>query len=124
VTAAAGPYSLPAPATSNGDDHLASGRPEPAGGSSSISDTPQLLLAHHLEALRLPTFPGESYEVTRQCAAEAVYYSHYLLRLAKMEMIDRERHTIEHRIKSRSSRRSRASTSPTSLRSTRPWYSS
>ena len=34
-----------------------------------MTDTPQLLLAHHLKALKLPTFLRESDKLARQCAA-------------------------------------------------------
>ena len=36
-----------------------------------MSDTPQLLLAHHLKALKLPTFLREYDKLAQQCAAEA-----------------------------------------------------
>jgi DNA replication protein DnaC len=64
-----------------------------------MSDTPQVLLAHHLKALRLPTFLREYDKLARQRAAEGVDHSRYLLRLAELEMIDRERRTVERRIK-------------------------
>jgi DNA replication protein DnaC len=64
-----------------------------------MSDMPQVLLAHHLKALRLPTFLREYDKQARQCAAEGVDHSRYLLRLAELEMIDRERRTVERRIK-------------------------
>jgi len=64
-----------------------------------MSDTPQLLLVHHLNALRLPTFLREYDKLARQCAAEGVDHSGYLLRLAELELIDRERRTVERRIK-------------------------
>jgi len=64
-----------------------------------MSDTPQVLLAHHLKALRLPTFLREYDKLARQCAAEGVDRSRYLLRLAELEMIERERRTVERRIK-------------------------
>jgi DNA replication protein DnaC len=64
-----------------------------------MSDTPQVLLAHHLKALRLPTILREYDKLARQCAAEGVDHSRYLLRLAELEMIDRERRTVERRIK-------------------------
>ena len=35
-----------------------------------MSDTPQVLLAHHLKALKLPTFLREHDKLARQCAAE------------------------------------------------------
>ncbi len=33
-----------------------------------MSDTPQVLLAHHLKALKLPTFLREYDKLARQCA--------------------------------------------------------
>ena len=62
-------------------------------------DTPQLLLAHHLKALKLPTFLREYDKLARQCAAEGVDHVGYLLRLAELELIDRERRMVERRIK-------------------------
>jgi len=64
-----------------------------------MSDTPQLLLSHHLKALKLPTFLREHDKLARQCAAEGVDHSRYLLRLAELELIDRERRMVERRIK-------------------------
>ena len=37
-----------------------------------MTDTPQILLAHHLKALKLPTFLREYDKVARLCAAEGV----------------------------------------------------
>ena len=56
-----------------------------------MSATPQVLLAHHLKALRLPTFLREYDKLARQCAGEGSDYPRYLLRLSELEMIDRER---------------------------------
>ena len=53
-----------------------------------MTDTPQLLLAHHLKALKLPTFLREYDKLARQCAAEAVDHVRYLLRLAELELIE------------------------------------
>jgi DNA replication protein DnaC len=64
-----------------------------------MSDTPQLLLAHHLNALKLPTFLREYDKLAQQCAAEGVDHPRYLLRLAELELIDRERRMVERRIK-------------------------
>jgi DNA replication protein DnaC len=64
-----------------------------------MSDTPQVLLAHHLKALKLPTFLREYDKVARQCAAEGVDHVRFLLRLVELEVIDRERRMIERRIK-------------------------
>ncbi len=66
-----------------------------------MTDTPQLLLAHHLKALKLPTFLRKYDKVARLCAAEGVDHPRYLMRLAEMEMIDRERCMVERRIKDR-----------------------
>ena len=64
-----------------------------------MTDTPQLLLAHHLKALKLPTFLREYGKLARQCAAEGLDHPRYLLRLAELELIDRERRMVERRIK-------------------------
>lgn len=60
-----------------------------------INDTPQLLLSHHLKTLRLPTFLREYDKQAKQCAAEGVDHARYLLRLAELELIDRERRMVE-----------------------------
>jgi DNA replication protein DnaC len=64
-----------------------------------VSDTPQLLLAHHLKALRLPTFLREHDKLARQCAAEGADHTADLLRLAELELLDRERRLVERRIR-------------------------
>jgi DNA replication protein DnaC len=64
-----------------------------------VSATPQVLLGHHLKALRLPTFLREYDKVARQCATEGVDHVRYLLRLAELEMIDREQRLVERRIR-------------------------
>jgi len=64
-----------------------------------MSDTPQVLLAHHLKALKLPTFLREYDKLARQCATDAVDHVRYLLRLAELELIERERRMVERRIK-------------------------
>src|SRR5437762_4608369 len=64
-----------------------------------MSETPQLLLAHHLKALKLPTFLREYDKLAQQCAVEGVDHPRYLLRLAELELIERERRMIERRIK-------------------------
>jgi DNA replication protein DnaC len=64
-----------------------------------VSVTPQVLLGHHLKALRLPTFLREYDKVARQGAAEGIDHVHYLLRLAELEVIDRERRLVERRIR-------------------------
>jgi DNA replication protein DnaC/transposase len=72
---------------------------EPVGGRRVMTDTPQLLLAHHLKTLRLPTFLREYDKLARQCAAEGADHVRYLVRLAELELIDRERRMVERRIR-------------------------
>lgn len=64
-----------------------------------MTDTPQLLLGHHLKALKLPTFLREHDKLARQCATEGVEHTGYLLRLAELELIERERRMVERRIR-------------------------
>jgi DNA replication protein DnaC len=64
-----------------------------------MTDTPQVLLAHHLKALKLPTFLREYDKVARQCAAEGVDHVRFLLRLVELEVIERERRMVDRRIK-------------------------
>jgi len=64
-----------------------------------MTDTPQLLLAHHLKALKLPTVLREYDKLARQCAAEGLDHVGYLLRLVELELIERERRMVERRIK-------------------------
>ena len=63
------------------------------------SGTPQILLSHHLKALKLPTFLREHDKLARQCATDGVDHVRYLLRLAELELIDRERRMVERRIR-------------------------
>ena len=64
-----------------------------------MSDTPQVLLQHHLRKLKLPTFQSEYTKLARQCAAEGKDHVQYLLRFCELELIERERRMIERRIK-------------------------
>jgi len=68
----------------------------PAG---TTSSTPQVLLAHHLKQLKLPTVLREYDKVARDCARDGVDHPRYLLRLIELELIDRERRTVERRIR-------------------------
>jgi DNA replication protein DnaC len=61
--------------------------------------TPQVLLAHHLKQLRLPTVLREYDKVARECARDGVDHPRYLLRLLELELIDRERRLVERRIR-------------------------
>ena len=64
-----------------------------------MTDTPQLLLGHHLKALKLPTVLREYEKLARQGAAEGLDHVRFLLRLVELELIDRERRMVERRIK-------------------------
>ena len=60
---------------------------------------PELLLRHHLKALRLPVFAAEYPKVADQCAADKAPYASFLLRLAELELIERERKGTERRVR-------------------------
>ena len=67
--------------------------------SGTTSGTPQILLAHHLKQLRLPTILREYDKVAREAAHEGIDHTAYLLRLVELELIDRERRVVERRIR-------------------------
>ena len=67
----------------------------PAVGGRGMTDRPHILLAHHLKALKLPTFLREYEKVARQCAAEGLDHVQFLARLVELELIDRERRMVE-----------------------------
>ena len=58
-----------------------------------------LLLEHHLKELKLPSFLREYGKMAAQCAAEGVDHAQYLLRLAELELIDRQQRMVERRIR-------------------------
>ncbi|WP_174503342.1 IS21-like element helper ATPase IstB [Acidiphilium sp. C61] len=62
-------------------------------------ETPQVLLAHHLKALKLPTFLREYAKVAAECAKDRADHPKFLLRLAELELLDRERRLVERRIR-------------------------
>jgi DNA replication protein DnaC len=62
-------------------------------------EKPQLLLKHHLKQLKLPTFLAEYEKQARECAQASVDHAGYLLRLAELELIERERRMVERRIR-------------------------
>ena len=64
-----------------------------------MSAPPEMLLAHHLKQLRLPTILREYDKVAALCAAEKIDHPGYLLRLVEVELIDRERRVVERRIR-------------------------
>ena len=76
--------------TSTTDDTMPTG---------TMGGTPQVLLAHHLKQLKLPTVLREYEKVARECARDGVDHPRYLLRLIELELIDRERRTVERRIR-------------------------
>ena len=57
-----------------------------------------MLLAHRLKQLRLPTILREYDKVAQACASEGIDYPHYLLRLAELELLEREQRATERRI--------------------------
>ena len=63
------------------------------------TEAPEILLAHYLKTLKLPTFQREHQKMARLCAAEGVDHVGYLFRLAEREMIERDRRKVERRIK-------------------------
>ena len=64
-----------------------------------MSQRSTLLLEHHLKELRLTSFLREYGKMDAQCAAEGVDHPEYLLRLAKLELIDRHQRMVERRIR-------------------------
>lgn len=64
-----------------------------------MGGTAQVLLGHHLKQLKLPTVLREYEKVARECARDGVDHPRYLLRLIELELIDRERRTVELRIR-------------------------
>ena len=62
-------------------------------------EKPQLLLKHHLKQLKLPTFFAEYERQAHECAQAGVDHVRYLLRLAELELIERERRMVERRIR-------------------------
>jgi hypothetical protein len=59
------------------------------------TDTPQVLLEHHLKMHRLPTFLREYDEVARQCSDKSADFPRYLLLMAELEFLDCERRATE-----------------------------
>jgi len=67
--------------------------------SATADNTPQVLLEHHLKALRMPTMLREYDKLARTCAQEKASFPHYLLRLTELELLDRDRRATERRIR-------------------------
>jgi DNA replication protein DnaC len=66
---------------------------------SKTAEKPQLLLKHHLKQLKLPTFLAEYEKQAHECAQAGVDHVRYLLRLAELELIERERRMVDRRIR-------------------------
>ena len=90
---------LPIPATGQRRPDLGRQLHVPGLGGCGMTEVPQILLAHHLKTLKLPTFLREYEKLARQCAAEGLDHVRFLARLVELELIDRERRMIERRIK-------------------------
>ena len=58
-----------------------------------------LLLEHHLKKLKMPTMLREYEKTAALCRTERADYPQYLLRLAEMELLERERRAKERRIR-------------------------
>jgi DNA replication protein DnaC len=64
-----------------------------------MNDKPQLLLEHHLKKLKLPAMLRDYQKIAGICAAEKVEHTGFLLRLAELELIEREQRSTMRRIK-------------------------
>ena len=64
-----------------------------------MSNRSTLLPEHHLKELKLPSFLREYGKMAAQCAAEGVDHPEYLLRLAELELIDRNQRMVERRVR-------------------------
>jgi DNA replication protein DnaC len=60
---------------------------------------PQVLLTHYLKQLKLPSFLREYDKLAVVCRQEQADYQTFLLRLAEIEIADRERRAAERRVK-------------------------
>ena len=58
-----------------------------------------VLLKHHLKALKLPTILREYQTLSNQGAKEGISYGQFLLRLTERELLDREQRASERRIR-------------------------
>ncbi len=58
-----------------------------------------VLLSHHLKSLKLPVFLREYEKVAARCAREKGDYGQFLLQLAELELIEREKKGAERRIR-------------------------
>ncbi|WP_457662433.1 ATP-binding protein [Sinorhizobium medicae] len=63
------------------------------------TEVPEILLAHYLKTLKLPTFQREYQKLAQLCATEGVDHVGYLFRLGEREVIERDRRKVDRRIK-------------------------
>jgi len=61
--------------------------------------TAEVLLAHHLKKLKLPTMLREHAAVAAACTTDKADYGTYLLRLSERELLDRERRAADRRLR-------------------------
>jgi hypothetical protein len=98
-----GPVDLSLPAEGDGRDDIGESLHAPSvlgcGRSGMSTEAPEILLAHYLKTLKLPTFQREYQKLARLCATEGVDHVGYLFRLSEREMIERDRRKVERRIK-------------------------
>lgn len=64
-----------------------------------MTSKPTVLLEHHLKQLKLPSFLREYEKMAALCGQERADFQTYLLRLAEVELVDRERRAAERRVK-------------------------
>ena len=64
-----------------------------------MAEASRILLEHHLKRLKLPTFLRKYEKLARQCAGDGLDHVRFLARLVELEMIDRARRLVEHRIR-------------------------
>jgi DNA replication protein DnaC len=58
-----------------------------------------VLLEHHLKELKLPMMLQEHVKIAQRCAQQNVGHSRFLLELAELELLERERKAAERRLK-------------------------
>jgi len=63
-----------------------------------LSGETGVLLAYHLKTLKLPVFLREYQKIAARCAKEQGDYARFLLELAELELIEREKRGTERRI--------------------------
>ena len=72
--------------------------PSMAPSSAAEPKPPEMLLGHYLKTLRLPSFKREFEKQAELAAKRGEDHVRYLLRLAELELIDREQRLVERRI--------------------------